>query len=332
MTNNWNIQKLQSYIDNQVEENLNLDYKAADALQKQPDSKKKDISINVSAMANAAGGVIIYGVKEFDDKAKRHLPEKITPINRVDISKEWLEQVINTNIQPKIEGLIITPVTIDETKGTVAYVIEIPQSTTAHQANDKKYYKRYNFESVAMEDYEIRDIMSRLKHPNVTLEFIIEKVQAEEQDPITGGPKVQLFPHQKVEPKKWIEYTLKIAIRNTGKVYANYINYYLELPKEILDKEEHLKDSENRSDYKMFYRENTIRDITGIKAQLLRNTIYEYGPSRYDPVLPGTRSRYQELRLIDDLQDWDKKLYWTIYADNAEVRTGSHNLSEIVIK
>jgi predicted HTH transcriptional regulator len=135
----WDVKTLQSYIDNQIEESLNLDYKAADALQKS-DGKKKEISKDVSAMANAAGGLIIYGIKEFDDSAKRHRPEKIDPINRTEISKEWLEQVINSNIQPRIEGLVITPITIDETAATVAYVVEVPQSATAHQASDKRYY------------------------------------------------------------------------------------------------------------------------------------------------------------------------------------------------
>jgi predicted HTH transcriptional regulator len=192
MTNSWDINTIQSYIDNQVEENLNLDYKAADALQK-TEGKKKDISKDVSAMANAAGGIIIYGTKEFDEITKRHLPEKIDPVNRTDISKEWLEQVINTNVQPKIEGIIITPVTVDDTKGTVVYIVEVPQSTTAHQANDKKYYKRYNFESVPMEDYEIRDIMSRLKHPDVTLKFILERTQRIERDFLSGRIKQPHF-------------------------------------------------------------------------------------------------------------------------------------------
>ncbi len=93
----WDLPTIQSYIKNQVEESINLDYKAADALQK-TDGKKREISKDVSAMANSAGGVIIYGVKEFNQSDKRHLPEKIDPVNRTDISKEWLEQVINSNI------------------------------------------------------------------------------------------------------------------------------------------------------------------------------------------------------------------------------------------
>lgn len=331
MAISWDIKILQSYIDNQVEENLKLDYKAADALQK-TDGKKKDISKDVSAMANAAGGIIIYGIKEFDGNAKRHLPEKIDPVNRTDISKEWLEQVINTNIQSKIEGVVITPVTIDDTKDKVVYVVEIPQSTTAHQANDKKYYKRYNFESVAMEDYEIRDIMSRLKNPDVTLEITLERKQVEERDPISGGPKIQLFPHQKVEPKRWFEYTLKVVIINKGKIFANYVNYHLELPEEILHEDEkHLKETKDRRGYKEFYGENTVRDIVDVQRGL-GDFINKYGPSRFDPVLPGTRSWSKTIKLKNNLDDWDKELYWTIYADNAEPGTGNISLSELVTK
>lgn len=45
--------------------------------------------------------------------------------------------------------------------------MNIPKSNTAHQAFDKKYYKRYNFESVAMEDYEIKDIINRQINSNL---------------------------------------------------------------------------------------------------------------------------------------------------------------------
>jgi len=37
-----------------------------------------------------------YGIAEPDDKAKRHLPERLDPLRRTDVSKEWLEQVIQT--------------------------------------------------------------------------------------------------------------------------------------------------------------------------------------------------------------------------------------------
>lgn len=156
--------ELITLITNQVEENIHLDYKGAGSLLNTSD-KKKELSKDVSAFANSDGGTIIYGISEFNDLPKRHLPEKLDPIDRTNISKEWIEQVINTNIQPKVTGLLITPIQLASSVNNVAYVVTIPKSNTAHQASDKKYYKRYNFESVAMEDYEIKDIINRQTNP-----------------------------------------------------------------------------------------------------------------------------------------------------------------------
>ena len=156
--------ELLAVIANQIEENLHLDYKAADSLQKS-DGKKKEISKDVSAFANSDGGTIIYGISEFNDIHRKHLPEKIDPVDRTNISKEWIEQVINSNIQPRVSGILITPIQLVSSVNHVAYVVTIPKSNTAHQASDKKYYKRYNFESVAMEDYEIKDIIDRQANP-----------------------------------------------------------------------------------------------------------------------------------------------------------------------
>lgn len=169
-----NLTDLQNLITNQVEENLHLDYKAADALTK-TEGKKKEISKDISAFANSDGGVIVYGIKEFSDPLKKHLPKEIDPLNRGNISKEWLEQVINSNIFPRIESLKITPVPLSATSNDVVYVVIVNKSTTAHQAIDYRYYKRYNFESVPMYDFEVRDIMNRNKSPRIELYFEIEQ-------------------------------------------------------------------------------------------------------------------------------------------------------------
>jgi len=80
------LKKVKSFIENKIEENLNLDYKASGSLQRN-DKKTNEISKDVSAFANSDGGIIIYGIKE--DQINRHLPESIDPINRNEISKEW---------------------------------------------------------------------------------------------------------------------------------------------------------------------------------------------------------------------------------------------------
>ena len=157
---------LNNLIQNRIEESQQLEYKSSLAI-----NDTKEISKDVSAMANSAGGTLIYGIKEFDIKESNHLPEKIDPVNRLNHSREWLEQVINSNIQPKINGLIITPIETNENINSVVYIVKIPQSDTAHQAKDGKYYKRNNFTVNYMQDFEIRDIMNRNKNPKIVMEF-----------------------------------------------------------------------------------------------------------------------------------------------------------------
>lgn len=173
MTKLWSLVKIQQYIDDGIEESRILEYKSADALDGTP-NKKKEIAKDVSAMANSAGGIIIYGVQEHQEKDKRHLPEKIDPIDRTQFSKERLEQIITDNIQPRIEGVTIHPVSIDTEPNRVIYVIEVPQSTTAHQITaekDYRYYRRLDFSAVPMADYEIRDVMKRATAPDVQVKF-----------------------------------------------------------------------------------------------------------------------------------------------------------------
>ena len=177
MTKLWDQARLQQLINDEVEENLNLEYKAADALAK-TDGKKREITKDVSAFTNSDGGCIIYGIKEYDSPDKKHLPERCDPVDRTQFSKEWLEQVIS-NIRPRIVGLTIHSVDLDSGANDSAYVVEIPQGDTAHQASDYRYYRRYNFESVPMEDYEIRMVMGRSTSPELRMRATI-----------IGGPEI----------------------------------------------------------------------------------------------------------------------------------------------
>jgi hypothetical protein len=204
MSEEWKQDRIeQEYVSAQAEESTTLEYKAADALGKS-DGKKREITKDVSAMANADGGIIIYGVKEYDEDDKKHLPEKIDPIDRTQFSKEWLDQVIN-NIRPRIDGLSIHPVDINTEPNHVVYVVEIPKGTTAHQAKDHRYYKRFNFESVPMEDYEVRDVMNRATTPDAQVEFFSKRIPPKEGEwryrleCTVSNPGIQVINHLKLE-------------------------------------------------------------------------------------------------------------------------------------
>jgi predicted HTH transcriptional regulator len=165
----WNEADVSSLIANEVQESLTLDYKQSDALGKS-DGKKNELSKDVSAFANSSGGTILYGMTE-----NGHYPTLIdSGLDPTDISKEWIEQVLNSSVHPKIDGLRINQIPLSSTgTGRVLYAICIPAATSRapHQAKDKRYYKRYNFESVPMEDYEIRDLYRRASTPDLWIEF-----------------------------------------------------------------------------------------------------------------------------------------------------------------
>jgi predicted HTH transcriptional regulator len=141
-----------------ITESLTLDYKGSPALAK--DSKSRDeLCKDVSAFANSAGGQIVYGMEE-----DKNVPIKLDDGAYASITKEWIEQVLDSRIQPRIEGLVITPIQLAKGFG---FILTIPQATSRapHQAPDKKYYKRQNFQSSPMEDYEIRDTLRRATTP-----------------------------------------------------------------------------------------------------------------------------------------------------------------------
>ena len=153
----WNEEEVLQLIRNTQEEFLELDFKRGDSL-KNTDQNKKEISKDVSAFANTIGGTIVYGIEE--DLQPPHAAVSLSPINLRVTTKEWLEQVINSNIQPRIPGIRITPINLTSVPDSAVYVVTIPEGATAYQAADKRYYKRFNFESVPMYDYEIRQILN----------------------------------------------------------------------------------------------------------------------------------------------------------------------------
>jgi hypothetical protein len=160
---------LQRLVDEGLEESLTLDYKASPALSR--DGKKPDeVCKDVTALANSAGGQIVYGIEE--DKATQKPSRVDEGVADPKVTREWIEQILNSRVQPRMNG--VQTGRIDMGNGRFGYIISVPQSQTGpHQAPDGKYYKRFDLQSVPMHDYEIRDVMRRSTTPDlhVSLSF-----------------------------------------------------------------------------------------------------------------------------------------------------------------
>lgn len=169
---------VQFLIDNQIEESIHLDFKAGGALSKES-AKKKELSKDVAAFANSDGGIIIYGLSE-----QNHVASSFSFIDGNEFTKEWLEQIINTTINRRINGVEIFPIRKDNDFLKTLYIVKIPRSFDApHQSQDKRFYKRFNFESVMMEEYEVRQLYGRkIKSELVLDRWSISQVKSGDKD------------------------------------------------------------------------------------------------------------------------------------------------------
>ncbi|MFZ5754206.1 MAG: helix-turn-helix domain-containing protein [Bacillota bacterium] len=202
----WTYKDIEKIVSSNTTEYKNLEFKSLGALV--PEAKD-EISKDVSSFANSAGGIIIYGIKEVKEgpTIRLELEEGLDPNG--PINKEWLENIIVSRISPRIEGLYINPVKLPNEKYIL--VVVIPQSTTAHMAGNNRYYKRHNFKSEPMEDYEVRDVMNRLDKPRLF--------------PIFTTPK---------QAEKDGIYKLQIVIRNIGETFVRHFAVRLCIPEVII--------------------------------------------------------------------------------------------------
>lgn len=154
-------QDIQRLINDQIEENSYLDYKSDIDFS---DKGKKELAKDISAFANSSGGVIIYGIEE--EKNKDGIPLPVEPIKGIEssIERERIENIILNNISPRAQ-LEIKRIQLSGDPSKSVFVIMVPQSLQAPhmvtKSGDNRYYKRVNFSSIPMEEYEVRDLFRR---------------------------------------------------------------------------------------------------------------------------------------------------------------------------
>ncbi len=285
-----------------TQESLSLEYKQCDALQNS-DVRKNELSKDVSAFANSAGGELIYGMIEND-----HLPAGVDvgfdlagPIKR-----EWIEQVIGSRIQPRIQGIVIRPIALSGANaGRFAFVLDIPQSHTAHQAFDKKYYKRRNFTVEPMEDYEIRDVFNRAKTP-----LLVPRLRA----PRTAGDGDQA------------EYRIQLWLVNEGDVSARTIRIALGIPVDSVADNGlghfQYSDGRNRRDGRNYAERTFVYQKEQIIFPQQEIFLGDWGITA--PLLRVNGRTFERLR------EQRAEIWWTIYADDMRRQEGQAAFIDLV--
>jgi hypothetical protein len=287
-------QTILSIIENKERETLYMDYKSAQALEEIPKKDRKlEISKDISAFANSAGGEIIYGIKE-----KKHIPIEVDGTHDLLEKANWLNRVINGNIIPPIEGIDIYPVEITS-RDSFVLVVRVPMSHTAHQAKNKIYYHRYDEENLAMDDYQIRQTMNRGIEPQLILKSYTS-------DPVS----LPIIPDHK-------QVVLDLYVTNEGRNTAKSCWFNIYLPRK-LNPEQYgswiLIKSPGLRHYQLH--------ITFVSGQ--GNIIPVVHPGQDFMLSKSSDRRRLKIKILDSYVDFDEEYYgkYEFWAENMTPKRG----------
>jgi hypothetical protein len=316
----WAEDDVQQLIEQKVKESANLEYKQCSALRtegyayncknkksvKMEQTREKfiaEVSKDVSAFSNADGGTIIYGVVE-----DNHIPLHIDkyPYDLNEINKEWLENIIDTNISRKIQGLKVNQIELKSNPEHFIFVIYIPQSLQgAIQANDYRYYQRRNFKAEPMEDYQVRDVMNRFNFPLLEAELDYKTISK--------------------DPKEH-HYSLRCILTNIGNITAVNFGIDIYFPEEFLDISHF-----NQIIVRQGFSEGRVgKEDSFYKKTCYRNFGNEYVlfPSESFPVLNGKNI----IEYVVNYGNWERlhlyRLKWILFADNMPPKSGEKPIFE----
>jgi hypothetical protein len=205
----WTLDDIYAVVESGEQENVSLEYKASLAVGEWPDRNRNELAKDLCAFANSAGGIIVIGVGELE-----HKPSLID--GRVDtrlVSKEAIESALAARVSPRIDNLTIKEIPNPGLPFYSYFVIGIPRSMRApHMCNPyHRYYKRYNFECVPMEHYEVEDVRRRQSEPS-----LVFTCQLQPLDALADGRR---------------QYLMLAGVQNEGSVTARDVLVRIYLPR-----------------------------------------------------------------------------------------------------
>lgn len=162
-------QDLKRLKNNKIPESVELEYK-----EDLVDDNK--LIKEICGFANSQGGYLIFGIREIG-KEQQNYPQELKGISEENMNLERMEQVINTNINPRISVYIEKCEKNKEGKGfIIIYVPEGPEKPY-YSNKDFRFYKRYNFETRSMDEPEISNLFKeRFTSPQTVKDYLDEAI------------------------------------------------------------------------------------------------------------------------------------------------------------
>lgn len=158
---------IEMYVATRAQEAQHLEFKGPASLA-HTDAARKEIVKDVTGMANADGGRIVYGITEQRDNGSP-FAGSIDPIRDESITRDWLVQVVVDNTGPPLRDFEVIEVSA---AGGRVLVVDVASGSTAYQSfRDRLYYQRQGTQTKPMWDHQVRDVMARRLRPIVNFDL-----------------------------------------------------------------------------------------------------------------------------------------------------------------
>lgn len=328
-------------------ESIELEFKGPDDFLSWPQSKQnitKDLSKEVSAFANTYGGQIVIGIRETRDSPRR--AEALEGVDPRRPPIETIQRIIESNIRPRLEGIRYQTIQLSGTNtGRVAYVITVPQGKTVHQAPDKLYYGRSEYESVPLEDQLIRYkiVRERVAEATINVVDLTLETAAEEY-----GRRVQEWrkreegtaegygyvPAKKqvelgVPPRTFDRYSFALSIKNTGPITIRDCLLKVRVEEVSLRSGTGRTASLETQEPRFFRMANPQKN----PVEKYDGTLYGAGGTLYEEkIFPGQEQHFPGTTMTLDIARScvfeAPALIWTLYLEDSPPISGSIRLRE----
>ncbi|ADY64457.1 AlbA family DNA-binding domain-containing protein [Agrobacterium tumefaciens] len=170
---------------------------------------RKILAKEISAFANSAGGLLVFGVDcRVVDKVDQ--ADKLTPIPSLARAETAVRDAASELLQPRHDGIRVASIPSVEELDTGYIIIDVPRSERrphrSEATDQKQYFKRSGASAFAMEHYDIEDAFRRVSTPDLTFEASYEYYQQIGEE---------------------YKYKIKFAVENVSDVTAKMINLQL---------------------------------------------------------------------------------------------------------
>lgn len=206
----WDESYVNGLIANKEKESVQLEYKSGDFL-KCTDEGKFKLRKWVAGFANSTGGFLLIGVREKEEVEEINgrkviideYPEEIDGIDKSKFTipiRKWIEDTITDSIFPHLNPtpLVNTFTWSKDTNKEIAIIRIWQTNAVVHYVRYKGkeyYFHRHNFETVEMDEWEIRALLFGRAPPPV---FMLNCITPPYREIVKESDGIEEITHNKV--------------------------------------------------------------------------------------------------------------------------------------